>query len=369
MYPEIMANDNQDLTSRIPQRPGIHDVRAKPSSDGCRRCFDVRLGWTAFYLMLAVLFNCQAGGAETLHLAVQKTGTFAWELAIIRARGLDKKAGLDIQVTELGSSEAVKIALLGRSADIILSDWLWVARQRHLGGRLVFSPYSTALGAVMVRAGSTIKDLAGLKGKTIAVAGGPLDKSWLLLQAFAREKHFAIASEANVIYGAPALLFQKAVNGEADATLTYWNFCVSLESRGFRRLIEMEEVEKRLGAKGPVAMIGYVFDESYARTHAATLALFFKIAAEAKEILAHSDADWETIARQNGISGEAQLALYKKSYSDGIPRRPLEEEAADAKVLYHALVQTGGADFAGLAKEFDEETYYKGRVGLAPREN
>ena len=42
---------------------------------------------------------------------------------------------------------------------------------------------------------------------------------------------------------------------------------MALESRGFRRLIGMDEVERRLGAKGPVAMVGYVFDESFARTH------------------------------------------------------------------------------------------------------
>jgi len=210
-------------------------------------------------------------------------------------------------MTELASTEAAKIALLGGSADIILSDWLWVARQRNLGGRLVFVPYSTALGAVMVESASPIKDLAGLRGKTIAVAGGPLDKSWLLLQAFAREAHVDIASEANVIYGAPALLYQKAANGEADATLNFWNFCVALESRGFRRLIGMDEVERHLGVKGPVSMVGYVFDEGFARSHADALARFLKIAAEAKDILAHSDADWRT------LPGRSELATKHSS--------------------------------------------------------
>ena len=283
--------------------------------------------------------------------------------------GLDKKVGLDLEITELASPEAAKIALLGGSADIILSDWLWVARQRNLGGRLVFVPYSTALGAVMVESASPIKDLVGLRGKTIAVAGGPLDKSWLLLQAFAREAHVDIASEANVIYGAPALLYQKAANGEADATLNFWNFCVALESRGFRRLIGMDEVERRLGAKGPVSMVGYVFDEGFARSHADALARFLKIAAEAKDILAHSDADWENIARQIGIGDKAQLALYRQIYIDGIPRRRVEEEAADARILYKVLAKTGGADLTGPAKELDEQTYYKGSIGLAPREN
>jgi NitT/TauT family transport system substrate-binding protein len=376
MYPETMANDNQDLAASLPKRLGFRHGSAKPARAGNRRCLQGRLGRAAVYLVpflmalfLAALSCREAEAADRLRLAVQKTGTFAWELALMSARGLDKKADLDIEITEFASPEAGKIALLGGAADIILSDWLWVARQRNLGGRLVFSPYSTALGAVMVPAASPITDLAGLRGKKIAVAGGPLDKSWLLLQAFAREQHFDIASEANIVYGAPALLYQKAANGEADAALNYWNFCVALESRGFRRLIGMDEVEKRLGANGPVAMVGYVFDEGFARSHADALARFLKIAAQAKGILAHSDADWESIARQIGIGDKAELALYRQSYRNGIPRRTVEEEVADARVLYRALAKTGGADLVGPAKELDEETYYKGSIGLAPREN
>ena len=363
MYPETMAKDNRDLADRRPPRHGIHLGSAKPA--GARRRFlDGRLGWAAFYLMLAVLFNCEAQAGDRLSIAVQKTGTFAWELSIIKARGLDKKAGLDLEITEFASPEATKITLLGGSADIILSDWLWVARERNRGDRLVFFPYSTALGAVLVKDESPIKDLAGLRGKTIAVAGGPLDKSWVLLQAFAQQLHFDIASDANVVYGAPGLLYEKALTGEAEATLNFWNFCVALEAHGFRQLVGMDEVERQLGAKGPVSMIGYVFGEDFARRHPAVLARFLKVTAEAKEILAHSGADWKNIAQQIGISDDAQLALYKKRYIDGIPRRPVEAEAADARVLYQVLAKTGGEDLAGPAKELDEKIYYKASLGF-----
>jgi NitT/TauT family transport system substrate-binding protein len=359
MYPETRANDNPGLAESLSPRhgSGLADRwRAVPGY----------LGRAALYLMLTVLFNCEAEAADKLRLALQKTGTFVWELAIISERGLDRKAGLDIEVTELASPEAAKIALMGGAADMILGDWLWVARQRNLGRRLVFAPYSTALGAVMVPAASPIEDLAGLKGKKIAVAGGPLDKSWLLLQALARESDLDIASKANIIYGAPTLLYQKAANGEADATLNYWNFCVALELRGFRRLIGMDEVERRLGAKGPVAMVGYVFDEGFARTHADALSRFFKIAAEAKDILAHSGADWEKIAQRIGIASEAELALFRQTYIDGIPRRPVAEEAADARALYRILAKIGGPDLAGNATELDEGAFYQNTEMVPP---
>jgi NitT/TauT family transport system substrate-binding protein len=359
MYPETMANDNPGLAESLSPQHG---------SGLADRALPRYLSRAALYLMLAVFLNCEAEAADKLRLALQKTGTFGWEIAIIHERGLDRKAGLDIEVTELASPEAAKIALMGGAADMILGDWLWVARQRNLGRRLVFAPYSTALGAVMVPAASSIKDLAGLKGKRITVAGGPLDKSWLLLQALAREADLDIASQANIIYGAPTLLYQKAVNGEADATLNYWNFCVALESRGFRRLIGMDEVERRLGAKGPIAMVGYVFDEGFARTHADALSRFFKISAEAKDILARSGADWEKIAQRIGIARDAELALYRQTYIDGIPRRPVAEEAADARALYRILAKIGGPDLAGNATELDEGTFYQ-NTEMVPQEN
>ena len=101
-------------------------------------------------------------------------------------RARPRQAGqLSLQVVELASPEAGKIALRAGNADIIVSDWLWVSRERALGAKLTFYPYSSALGAVMVPASSPIRTLADLKGRKLAVAGGPIDKSWLLLQAVA----------------------------------------------------------------------------------------------------------------------------------------------------------------------------------------
>src|SRR5882672_11902350 len=77
-----------------------------------------------------------AGAADTIRIAAQKTGTLAWELAVIRAQNLDRQAGLDIVATEFAAPEAGKIALRGGSADVIVSDLLWVSRERALGGKL-----------------------------------------------------------------------------------------------------------------------------------------------------------------------------------------------------------------------------------------
>jgi NitT/TauT family transport system substrate-binding protein len=297
-------------------------------------------------------------GAETIRVAVQKTGTFAWELAVIRAHGLDRRANLSIQMIELASPEAGKIALRAGNADIMVSDWLWVSRERTLGAKLNFYPYSSALGAVMVPDSSSIRTLADLRGRKLAVAGGPIDKSWLLLQAWLKQDGIDLKSEATIAYGAPPLLAAKTLRGEMDAAVNYWNFCAALEAKGFRRLAGIEDLLPRLGAKGRIAMIGYVFDEGWANAHQDLVTRFIAMTRAAKEILSSSDAEWEKIAPLTGTSDAATLRAYRDRYREGIPRRLIAEEEADARALYRVLAATGGRDLVGPAQELDPGTFY-----------
>jgi NitT/TauT family transport system substrate-binding protein len=310
----------------------------------------------AFLMSLHVVTAAPA--ADRIRIAAQKTGTLAWELDIIKAHGLDRKADLDIQVVELASTEAGKIALRGGSADLIVSDWLWVARERALGDKLVFYPYTSQIGAVMVPANSQIAGLADLKGKKLAVAGGPLDKSWLMLQADARRDGLDLRTQATIVYGAPPLLSQKALQRENDATLTFWNFCAELEGKGLKRGIAMETIEKRLGASGPVVMLGYAFDAGWAAKNKSAVVRFLDVAAKAKDILANSQDEWQRLAARIGVADDAGLEIYRRRYSEGIPRRPIRDEERDAIGLYRVLADVGGVELVGPARELDKGTFY-----------
>ena len=296
--------------------------------------------------------------ADELRVAVQKTGTFAWELAVIRAHDLDKQADLSVKVLELASPEAGKIALRAGNADIVVTDWLWVSRERALGAKLTFYPYSSALGAVMVPASSPIRSLSDLKGRKLAVAGGPIDKSWLLLQAWLKRDGIDLKSDATIAYGAPPLLAAKMLSGEMDATVNYWNFCASLEAKGFRRIAGIEDLLPKLGAKGRTAMLGYVFDEKWANANQDKVARFIAMTRKAKEILAASDAEWEKIAPLTGAADAATLHAYRDRYREGIPRRPVADEEADARILYRVLAETGGNELVGPAPELVSGTFY-----------
>ena len=138
-----------------------------------------RMLLAALAVAASVCLASSAEAGDPLRIAVQKTGTASWEIEVIKARGLDKAANLDIETIELASTDAAKVALMGGAADMVAEDWLWAARERALGDKLLFTPYSTTLGAVMAPKDSPIHTVADLAGRSIGVAGGPLDKSWL----------------------------------------------------------------------------------------------------------------------------------------------------------------------------------------------
>jgi len=311
----------------------------------------------------AMLAASSAVAADRLRIAVQKTGTLAWELEILRAHDLDRQADLEIELTELASTEAGKVALKGGAADMILSDWLWVTRERSLGDDLVFYPYSSALGAVMVPKDSPIADVADLKGRKLGVAGGPLDKSWLLLQALARRSGIDLAKEAQIAYGAPPLLTQKALQGETEATLTFWNFCVELEAKGLRRAIAMKDVVRRLGAAGPVAMVGYVFDSGWAARHRAPLDRFFAAMHQVENIVAGSPEEWQRLAPRIGASDAGALDIYRRRFVEDIPHRSRGDEEVDARALHRVMAEVGGADLVGPARDLDPGTFYRAEPG------
>ncbi len=313
------------------------------------------------FACLATLFALPsaASAAQQLRLALQKTGTGNWEIHVAQAFGLDKEADLELQINELASPEASKIALLGGNADLIISDWLWVARERSNGLKVTFYPYSSAIGALMSK-NSSINAIADLRGKKIGVAGGPLDKSWLLLKAAALRKGVDLEKEATIVYAAPPLIAEKAQQGEIDAVLEYWNFAIDLEAQGFKRVIDLTNIEKELGVKDKVIVTGYVFNEDFAATNPTTLQKFFIMTKKARKLIETDDRAWNVVVKYLKNNNPATLDLYRKSFSEASPKKSIAEEQAEVAKIYSILAEIGGEKLVGSTKTLDTNVFYKG---------
>lgn len=306
-----------------------------------------------------VLSSGPALAAGKIRIAVLKTGTVNWELDVIKANGLDKKHGFELDVVEVANNEATRIALQAGDADIITSDWLLVARERGEGSDLVFVPFSSSVGSIVVPADSPIKTLGDLKGKKVGVAGGPLDKNWLLLQGVAkRDFGVDLAAETEPQFGAPPLLSEKLESGELDAALTFWNFVARLEAKGFRKVISGEEAAIAMGAKGAISAVGYVFSEKWAAENLDAAKGFVAASREAKEIFKTSDAEWERIRPMMNAKDDAVFAALRDRFREGIPSRAVSDEVADAKALFSVLAGLGGEELVGKATAFPDGTYW-----------
>jgi NitT/TauT family transport system substrate-binding protein len=270
--------------------------------------------------LLTLTFSI-AAAAETaapVRIGTLAFGTLSWELAVIRGQELDKAHGITLETTELASPEAGRIALQGKSVDIIVSDWIWVARQRQQGQDFTFVPFSASHGALMTPGGSSIKGLADLEGKRLGVAGGGLDKNWLLLKALARKTlQLDLEQKTVMTFGAPPLLNQALQQGKLDAVLTYWNYAAKLEAQGYRQVLDGREIQKALGIDVEVPALGYVFREAWARSHGQALGGFLKAAAEARQRLCESDAVWREVAPLTQETDEMVRAKLRQHYCAG----------------------------------------------------
>ncbi|MFC7400511.1 ABC transporter substrate-binding protein [Chelatococcus sp. GCM10030263] len=307
--------------------------------------------------------RARAASPIGIKVGVLQFGTVSWEIEAIRKNGLDAEHGIRVEAVPLASNEAARIAFQAGNVDTIVTDLLLAARLRAEGMKVVYLPFSASEGALMVPPASSITGVADLAGKKIGVAGGALDKSWLLLQAYAkREAKIDLASSADPVFGAPPLLAEKLRSGEFDAALLYWNYCARLEPAGFRKLIGVDRLTTAFGAQGQVALLGYIFSEDFVARRAQALEAFAAASAQAKQLLARSDAAWDGVRPLMRVDDDDTFAAMRRGFIEGIPSRPMAEEQADAARVYAVLADLGGDRLIGPAKSLPAGLYWEGRA-------
>jgi len=301
----------------------------------------------------------QAHAAGTLRVASLKFGSLSWLLETMRTEGFAEKLGLNVTIVEVATNQAGPVALLSGEADVIVSDWPWALRQRAMGEQVKFAPYSSALGAIMVAPDSPIKSLADLKGKKLGVAGGAIDKSWLLLRAYSRQELGTdIAQMALPSYGAAPLLTEETRSGRLDAVLNFWTYAARLEGNKYRTILGMDDVLKALGIEPVPSLVGFIWREETEQTKSKEIAAFLTAVTQTNQVLAASDAAWDRIRHLVKPENDAEFAAIKAYYRAGIPAPWTGAETKSAEKLTQVLVGVGGAQLLGNDTQFDPKLFH-----------
>lgn len=301
-----------------------------------------------------------AGGAGApLRLASVSFGSLSWVIETIQALELDKKAGLSLEVVEVASNQAGPIALLGGGADVIVSDWTWAMRQRALGEKLKFAPYSSALGALVVPDDSDIKSIADLERRQLGVAGSAIDKSWLLLRAYSQKMIGRdMARYARASYGAAPLLNEELRSGRIEAVLNYWTYAARLTGAGFREIISVGEIMKELGVDPVPSLVGFIWKESYEAANGGALQKLLTAVNEANAVLAADDSAWERLRPLVKPADDNEFKAIIAAYRAGIPDPWGPEEVESARTLMQVLIKAGDTELMGHGTDFDPQLFH-----------
>lgn len=314
--------------------------------------------WLALVCATAQSIEIEGG---TLRVGVLKFGTVNWELDVMEARNLAQKYRFNLKVIPLASGDASTIALQGGAVDMIVSDWIWVTRQRAEANPYTFVPFSNAVGSVMVKADSGLRTVADLKGKSLGISGGPSDKTWLLLRAYAAKKFgMDLATATKPVYAAPPLLNELTMAGQVDAALNVWHYDARLQANGMHPLITLPEILLGLGIEKPIPLVGWVFRDDWAAKNTELLNRFFAASMEAKNIMARSDTEWDRLKPLMRVEDNATFLALRTGYRSGIPTCADPDYASTVASTFKILAEVGGEKLVGKSKTLTEGTFWPG---------
>lgn len=305
-------------------------------------------------LSLAALPATAADDLPTIRAATLKIGTVNWELQTIIDNKFDEKHGFKLEMQPYADNGATRIAVEGGEADIAVADWIWVARQRADGKDYVFIPYSRAVGGVVVPGDSTATSLKDLAGGKIGIAGGPLDKSWLILRAYAQQEYgMDLKADTEQVFGAPPLIFKSGLGDEYAGAINFWHFLAKMKAAGMKELISVETAGAALGLDPNTPLLGYYFKESFLAEHPGLEQALFNASRDAKDLLASSEAAWEAVRPSMNANNDAQFNQLKTDWLAGMPdRAPVDAEAV-GKML-SIMADLGGEELVGNATTVPE---------------
>ena len=311
-------------------------------------------------ILLLCLVFVNSYAVDKLRIGVLAFGTVNWELTVMNLNEIAKRNGVELEIKKLPSKNAVNIALHANEVDMIVSDFIWVSRQRAEGHDFTFYPYSKATGGLYVRPELNADELIALKDKKIGISGGPVSKTWLIARAYSKSKYNKdLTKLVKPAFASPVILNRKVIDGSLDGAINFWHFNAKLKAKGMKKLVGMKAMLKELGVNNDIPLIGWVFSEKFAKNNTKLVNNFLQSSYETKQLLNSKDSEWNKIRKLMRAKDDKIFSALKEGYIDGIPKMFGENERKAAKDIFAILAKEGGTKLVGKSKTLQEGTFWK----------
>ena len=253
-----------------------------------------------------------AGDGGTVRIMISPAGTMGIAPAVIKKYELDKKHGFNLEVISYSDQKSATAAIQGKSAEMVVFDWLATARLRASGTPVVgIAPFLTYVNSVIVPKDSKLNTLADLKGKRVGVAH-KTGFDWVIMQAAAEKLNkMDLGRDVEVREGAVPLLRGLIEKGDLDAT-QMWNSLAPemLASGKYRTMVTIRELTQQMGLP-TVPFLMFSMREDYAKQNPGNAKAFVAAYRDAADILMKNEEVWLEHGARLKLSPES-LAFFKE---------------------------------------------------------
>jgi NitT/TauT family transport system substrate-binding protein len=251
------------------------------------------------------------------------------------------------------------------AVDVAAGNFVDLLRQRKAGvGLRAFHGFQGYSNLIVTKPDSPIKAFKDLKGKKIGEFGTTF-LDWLIIRAAGKKAYnLDLATDAELVGGAPPLLNQFLAKGDIDATLQFSSLTLGPLAQGQQRVVcEMSDLMQAAGFNPRSFYVQWHVTDKWTGAHHGAIDKVKAMLTDAYAKLKSDDSVWPALADKIHISDPALIAAYR-DLDRKIDNPPYDPSLlAPTQKLLDAIVATAGEDAVGVTTLDPAAFLFPGRRG------
>jgi NitT/TauT family transport system substrate-binding protein len=284
---------------------------------------------------------------------------------VIAQFGLDKKYGLALEVIDFTAPGQQYPMFRADAIDVAAGNFVDLLRQRKAGvGLRAFHGFQGYSNLIVTKPDSSIKTFNDLKGKKVGQFGTTF-LDWLIIRAAGKKAYnLDLATDAELVGGAPPLLNQFLAKGDVDATLQFSSLTLGPIAQGQQRVVsELTDLMQAAGFNPRSFYVQWHVTDKWTAAHPGAIVKVKGMLTDAYSKLKSDDSVWPPLADKIRITDPVLVAAYRD-----LDRR-IDNPAYDPSLvaptqkLLDAIVAVAGEDAVGVTTLDPAAFLFPGRRG------